>query len=208
MTGLKTQESKEFVAFFKIVQAEALKENKIFFLDAGDGRDINLPGISGEDLMGWLIPIDMADDFKKYWLLDDVNDDWSDYFMFAIWEKDEDEIKIRKAFGYAPFNNMISVVVSGENENLVKKNIQNMYDSIIYLLKGRGITDFEFILGPNPCSISKINQNYRWQILFKDDNIEINLLKGIIKYICITKRDVVFSKEINISIDINPNSVL
>lgn len=31
MTGLKTQESKEFVAFFKIVQAEALKENKIFF---------------------------------------------------------------------------------------------------------------------------------------------------------------------------------
>lgn len=120
----------------------------------------------------------------------------------------EDEIKIRKAFGYAPFNNMISVVVSGENENLVKKNIHNMYDSIIYLLKGRGITDFEFILGPNPCSISKINQNYRWQILFKDDNIEINLLKGIIKYICITKRDVVFSKEINISIDINPNSVL
>ena len=95
-----------------------------------------------------------------------------------------------------------------ENENLVKQNIQNMYDSIIYLLKGRGITDFEFILGPNPCSISKINQNYRWQILFKDDNIEINLLKGIIKYICITKRDVVFSKEINISIDINPNSVL
>jgi len=120
----------------------------------------------------------------------------------------EDEIKIRKVFGYAPFNNMISVVVSGENENLVKKNIQNMYDSIIYLLKGRGITDFEFILGPNPCSISKINQNYRWQILFKDDNIEINLLKGIIKYICITKRDVVFNKDINISIDINPNSVL
>ena len=120
----------------------------------------------------------------------------------------EDEIKIRKVFGYAPFNNMISVVVSGENEKLVKKNIQNMYDSIVYLLKGRGITDFEFILGPNPCSISKINQNYRWQILFKDDNIEINLLKGIIKYICITKRDVVFSKEINISIDINPNSVL
>ena len=120
----------------------------------------------------------------------------------------EDEIKVRKVFGYAPFNNMISVVVSGENENLVKKNIQNMYDSIIYLLKGRGVIDFEFILGPNPCSISKINQNYRWQILFKDDNIEINLLKGIIKYICITKRDVVFSKEINISIDINPNSVL
>ncbi|MGO0807047.1 hypothetical protein ACTPEF_23660, partial [Clostridioides difficile] len=42
------------------------------------------------------------------------------------------------------------------------------------------INDLGFILGPNPCSISKINQNYRWQILFKDENIEINLLKGII----------------------------
>ncbi|MFR3499911.1 MAG: hypothetical protein ACLTT7_12985, partial [Paraclostridium bifermentans] len=61
---------------------------------------------------------------------------------------------------------------------------------------------------PNPCSISKINQNFRWQILFKDDDIEINLLKGIIKYICITKRDIVFDKDTNISIDINPYSVL
>lgn len=119
-----------------------------------------------------------------------------------------DEIKIRNAFGYAPFNNMISVVVSGNNEHLVKQNAKNMYDSIVYLLKSRGIDNFEFILGPNPCTIAKINQNYRWQILFKDDNIEINLLKGIIKYICITKRDVVFNKDINISIDINPNSVL
>ncbi|MGL4912903.1 MAG: primosomal protein N' [Romboutsia sp.] len=120
----------------------------------------------------------------------------------------EDEIKIRKVFGYSPFNNMISVVMSGENEQLVKQSSKNMYDSIIYLLQNRGINNFDFILGPNPCSISKINQNYRWQILFKDDNIEINLLKGIIKYICMTKRDVVFSKEVNVSIDINPNSVL
>lgn len=120
----------------------------------------------------------------------------------------EDEIKIRKAFGYAPFNNMVSVVISGSNERLVEQNARNMYKSMIYLLENRGINNFDFILGPNPCSISKINQNYRWQILFKDDNIEINLLKGIIKYICITKRDTVFSKDINVSIDINPNSVL
>ncbi|MGL5331005.1 MAG: primosomal protein N' [Peptostreptococcaceae bacterium] len=120
----------------------------------------------------------------------------------------EDEIKIRKAFGYAPFNNMLSVVISGPNERMVEQNARGMYSTLIYLLENRGINNFDFILGPNPCSISKINQNYRWQILFKDDNIEINLLKGIIKYICITKREVVFNKDVNISIDINPNSVL
>ena len=120
----------------------------------------------------------------------------------------EDEIKIRKAFEYSPFNNMISVVISGKDNAKVEKNVRKMYDSLVYLLRERGISNLEFILGPNPCSISKINQNFRWQILFKDDDIEINLLKGIIKYICITKRDVVFDKDINISIDINPYSVL
>ncbi|MDM8128376.1 primosomal protein N', partial [Paraclostridium benzoelyticum] len=120
----------------------------------------------------------------------------------------EDEIKIRKAFEYSPFNNMISVVISGKDNAKVEKNARKMYSSLVYLLRERGISNLEFILGPNPCSISKINQNFRWQILFKDDDIEINLLKGIIKYICITKRDVVFDKDINISIDINPYSVL
>lgn len=120
----------------------------------------------------------------------------------------EDEIKVRKIFNYAPFNNMISVVVSGKSEKIVEKNANNMYNSITYLLRERGIEDFDFILGPNPCAISKINQNYRYQLLFKDDNIEINLLKGIIKYICITKKEIVFDKDVNISIDVNPNNIL
>ncbi|GAA0105602.1 primosomal protein N' [Paraclostridium sordellii] len=120
----------------------------------------------------------------------------------------QDEIKIRKLFDYAPFNNMLSVVLSGKNNKLVEINAKKMYDTLAYLLNERGIEDLSFILGPNQCSISKINQNYRWQILFKDDDIEINLLKGIIKYICITKREIVFDKDINISIDINPYSVL
>ncbi|MFR3071711.1 MAG: primosomal protein N' [Paeniclostridium sp.] len=120
----------------------------------------------------------------------------------------EDEIKIRKLFDYAPFNNMVSVVLSGKDNKLVESNSKKMYDSLAYLLRERGINDLSFILGPNQCSIGKINQNYRWQILFKDEDIEINLLKGIIKYICITTREIVFDKDINISIDINPYSVL
>lgn len=120
----------------------------------------------------------------------------------------EDEIKIRKLFDYAPFNNMISVVLSGKDNKQVENNARKMKESLEYLLRERGITDLSFILGPNQCSIGKINQNYRWQILFKDEDIEINLLKGIIKYICITKREIVFYKDINVSIDINPYSVL
>ncbi|OPJ56904.1 primosomal protein N' [Alkalithermobacter paradoxus] len=119
-----------------------------------------------------------------------------------------EEIKIRKIFNYKPFNSLMSIVVTGKNEKNVIKNIQKIYDGIVYLLRKRGIEDFEFILGPNPCPISKINMNYRWQILLKDLNIEIKLLKGIIKYICVQKRDAFLDSDINISIDTDPDSIL
>ncbi|MFI3210807.1 MAG: primosomal protein N' [Peptostreptococcaceae bacterium] len=119
-----------------------------------------------------------------------------------------EEIKLRKMFGYSPFVNMMSVVFSGENETMVEKNAKVFYDSLIYLLKSKNINNFGSIHGPNPCPIAKINKNFRYQVLFKDDFIEINLIKGIIMYICIDKRDEIFSKEINISIDINPNSII
>lgn len=119
-----------------------------------------------------------------------------------------DEIKLRKEFGYVPFNNILSVVISSEKEDLAIKNINKLKENIIYILKSKNINNFEFILGPNPCQITKINKNYRYQILFKDDFIEINLLKSIIMYICINKRDLVFDKNINMSIDINPNNIL
>ncbi|CAH2212832.1 primosomal protein N' [Tepidibacter aestuarii] len=119
-----------------------------------------------------------------------------------------DEIRIRQAFNYVPFDNMISVVIYGKNEKKVINNIQKLYDSIVYLLRKKGHNSFDFILGPNPCIISKINQNYRWQILAKDLDVEIKLLKSIIKYICVQKREFIFDNDINISIDINPFNIL
>ena len=139
-------------------------------------------------------------DVDHYAIKHSVNYDYNGFY--------EDEIKIREVFNYTPFNNMMCVVISNNNEQKVIKNIKNLHDSIVYLLSKRGYKNFDFMLGPNPCPIAKINQNYRWQILFKDVDIEINLLKSIIKYICITKRDTVFDEDVNISVDINPYSIL
>ena len=66
-------------------------------------------------------------------------------------------------------------------------------DVLCQLLIGAGVAFVTYLLA---------------SLLFKDDNIEINLLKGIIKYICITKKEIVFDKDINISIDVNPNNIL
>lgn len=86
MKRLRTQESSKFLAFFAIVQDAAEKKGCEFFLDAGDGRDFETETLEGEDLMGWLIPKDKLPDFEKEWETGDVSDDWSDFYVWAIWE--------------------------------------------------------------------------------------------------------------------------
>lgn len=84
--GLRKPESEKFTKFFAIVQSAAREKNCVFFLDAGDGRDFETDELEGEDLMGWLIPKDKASEFEKVWEAGDVSDDWSDFFVWAMWE--------------------------------------------------------------------------------------------------------------------------
>lgn len=86
MEGLRKQESNKFEKFFSIVQETAKSINSLFFLDAGDGRPFETNLFEGEDLMGWLIPDNKLLDFKKEWETGDVSDEWSDFYVWAIWE--------------------------------------------------------------------------------------------------------------------------
>ena len=56
MQGLRTQENNEFIKFFKLVQDEVKKLNKVFFLDFGQCNDILFSGMEVDSLFGWLIP--------------------------------------------------------------------------------------------------------------------------------------------------------
>lgn len=85
MLGLRTKESEKFVKYFAIVQDAAEKQGCIYYLDAGDGRDFETEEYEGEDLMGWLIPKDKQAEFELEWRKGDVSDDWSDYYIWAIW---------------------------------------------------------------------------------------------------------------------------
>ena len=84
--GLKTNEGQRFEKFFSIVQTAANKRNCIFFLEAGDGRDFTDADMDGEDLMGWLIPYEKADEFEQLWLKNESNEEWDEFFCFAVWE--------------------------------------------------------------------------------------------------------------------------
>lgn len=95
MRELRTQENKEFENFFGLVRKEASKKGSLFFVDSGEGRELFMPGIEGEDLFGWLIPKDRADEFEDEFVKNAVNaDKWEEFECFAQWHRKGDVINI------------------------------------------------------------------------------------------------------------------
>ena len=86
MRGLRTQESSSFEAFFAVVQAAAAARGCVFFFDTGEGRDFESETMEGEDLWGWLVPKERADEFEMLWRKWSIPDEWYAYFHLAVWE--------------------------------------------------------------------------------------------------------------------------
>ncbi|WP_313567852.1 replication restart helicase PriA [Acetoanaerobium noterae] len=114
-----------------------------------------------------------------------------------------EEIKLRETFNYLPYNNIIRVLVSSINEQNAANSSMQIKDAIIFYLKKKAVDNVN-IMGPFPCLVSKIENKYRWQILIKDSEVEIHLIKSIINYILTEKRSVVLLDNVNASVDINP----
>lgn len=101
MRGLKhpERENEKFFSFFKILQEFAQKHGAIFFIDSGEGRELFTDTLEGENLSGWLIPINKADEFEKFWKSTSDNSTlfgtrWDDMFRFAIWSMDNGNLSI------------------------------------------------------------------------------------------------------------------
>lgn len=88
MQGLRTQESKNFLNFFEIVQSTANKEGKVFFLDCGDDNLYEESNIECENMFGWLIKYDDVSEFENlYNQFKDIPDKFDKTYVFARWEK-------------------------------------------------------------------------------------------------------------------------
>lgn len=120
------------------------------------------------------------------------------------------EIALREAFEYPPFKALYLVNLMGEEEEKVYNTAVKVSKGIRYILKNEGYKDCleECILGPNPSVISRINKNYRYRIMLKNIEIDKQLLKKVLKYVCINKRKQFVPDEVHLSIDFNPYSII
>ena len=84
MLGLRTQENNEFIKFFEIVQNEAEKLNKVFFLDFGQCDDIPFNGMEVDSLFGWLIPNEDVEKFNAEFIKETNLSKWDEYSTCVI----------------------------------------------------------------------------------------------------------------------------
>ena len=75
------------------------------------------------------------------------------------------EIKLRKAFRYPPFVELVNLIVQGDTEETVLKWTKELYNTIGQHLKKLGLT-FQ-MLGPHPAAMARIRGQYRYQIFLK-----------------------------------------
>jgi primosomal protein N' (replication factor Y) len=112
------------------------------------------------------------------------------------------EIDIRKDMNYPPYSQLLLLNFSSKNEQLLIKVIQDLGIKIKDFLKNSDIID---VLGPCPCSISKIKESYRWQIILKGklDSSIATLVKDMV---FANSKD--YYNDVKISLDMNPNSLI
>ncbi|WP_300346798.1 primosomal protein N', partial [Clostridium sp.] len=99
------------------------------------------------------------------------NSDYENFF--------KKEINIRKVMEYPPFDDLFLINLSGKGEIKVKFFSEKLEKYLREILKEY---DNIFIYEACPCSISKIKNIYRWQILIKgnlDTNVCHKIKKGV-----------------------------
>lgn len=120
----------------------------------------------------------------------------------------EKEISLRKAFDYPPFKNIINLIFSSKDEKQVKESSEDISLKLRDDIKKELATyDQTNILGPNPSLVYRVKDRFRFQILIKCDDSELEIIKKIVKKRCIIDKDKK-NKNVKIGIDINPTSIL
>jgi primosomal protein N' (replication factor Y) (superfamily II helicase) len=112
-----------------------------------------------------------------------------------------EEFTTRGLMYYPPFGRILLVNVSSKNENSLKNFMNDLKNELSSISNNEENID---MLGPVPCIISKIKDNFRWQIIFKGD-LSLDFCKKIKDKLYQLNKNVY--NEIKVTIDINPNNL-
>ena len=113
----------------------------------------------------------------------------------------EKEFTVRALMKYPPFGKILLINGISKKEDLLKNFMHKISNVIKPLVEKEVEVD---ILGPIPCLVAKVKENYRWQIVIKGE-FESEFAKKIKELLYDENKNVY--TDIRISMDINPNNL-
>lgn len=81
------------------------------------------------------------------------------------------EIKIRESFGYPPYRHMVTIIASSQDQRKPLLVLQSMQNKLRAFKAQRDVSFMEMI-GPSVCTIPRIRNQYRYQLVLKFDGHE------------------------------------
>lgn len=117
----------------------------------------------------------------------------------------KNEIALRKEFLYPPFINMIYIVGTSSDKNVLQDEMDYLRRDIeAYVTKNNIRCNLSQLM---QCAIEKINANYRYQIILRYTNTYSQAIKDYIRFI-LYRSKFAKNKKVNYNIYINPRNFL
>jgi primosomal protein N' (replication factor Y) (superfamily II helicase) len=76
------------------------------------------------------------------------------------------EIEARRELGYPPFRRLARILVQQANAGEAQRQIQEAAEQVKLQIERKNLSDTS-IIGPAPCFFSRIDKQYRWQLLIR-----------------------------------------
>lgn len=118
----------------------------------------------------------------------------------------EKELAVRKEYGYPPYSKITAIRLFDKNIDKLKEKAQSLRKIIDEIIKLNGFVNIS-VLGPSPCPIEKIENNFRYQSILKS----FGGMSNLHKLINILKQNPHLSKYFSsqkIIIDVDPDILM
>jgi len=112
------------------------------------------------------------------------------------------EMNFRRELNYPPYSSLVNILIFGRDEAETRKAAEIMGKSLLE----EGIASLGTMLGPTAAPIAKLNNRYRWHIVFKTtrpDELKARLKEFLGRFLSGK-----MAKGVNVSVDVDPVSIL
>ena len=115
----------------------------------------------------------------------------------------DNEIELREMLDYPPYSKMIRIILSSKNEYRAEKSALEIEMALSDYIKKLSLDENLLVLGPAPCVIERIREEYRFNILIKNKLDETGH-RHILRFL----KSIKLPQDIKMVVDIDPSDIL